>query len=146
MCFEECTNEKFISWAITWWRQGFSKALRRPCFADNQKQNKQAMVGNMMVPGGMGQPQMGPGGGAMPNQMGPGGIPDPLSSLQHMTFTPGMQPQQMGMIIILCFLSYFLEIEAFKFAYHSPSLQYAVVVLNLFTHVDPRLRTCQLCC
>lgn len=88
------------------------------------------MVGNMMVPGGMGQAQMGPGGGAIPNQMGPGGIPDPLSSLQHMTFTPGMQPQQMGMIIIFCLFSWDWS---FKFAYHSPPLQYAVAVLNLFT-------------
>lgn len=65
--------------------------------SDNQKQNKQPMGGAMMGGGGMGQPQMVPGGGAMPNQMGAGGM-DPLSSLQHMTFTPGMQPQQMGRV------------------------------------------------
>lgn len=59
---------------------------------------KQGMAGNMIGPGGMGQGQIGPGGGAMTNQMGPASIPDPLSSLQHMTFTPGMQPQQMGML------------------------------------------------
>jgi len=60
---------------------------------------KQGMGGAMMGPSGIGQAQIGPGGGAIQNQMGPAGIPDPLSSLQHMTFTPGMQPQQMGITL-----------------------------------------------